>query len=238
MNREDLQKLIQDKIQEVTHEYLRELSQNKKVKETSNYLNSSDIHEDEFDNIFFHGGSAPKNNNEKYGKITIKEGVESGLKITVSEIKEFENSFEEILKNIPGASIVFDKQKNGYSLSAVKRPDGVEAKSSGIINLGDNGKITWSYSLLNGFNVNAQNLKLSQGNKTMFEALTNHYDDWQKEWREKLNLPSAQQTSDGGMKPGDSPEKSGQEMGMPPVTGAGTSAPTSAPETTGAAPTA
>jgi len=25
----------------------------------------------------------------------------------------------------------------------------------------------------------------------MFETLTNHYNDWQKKWRDKLNLPSA-----------------------------------------------
>ena len=202
MDRNTLHKLIADKIQEVTHEYLRELNAKNKVQSTTNYLNSSNMTEDEFDNTFFHGGAQAKEEERKKGKIYIQEGAEPGLKITVSEIKEFENSFHEILDNVPGASIVFDKQKNGYSISATKRADGVEAKASGILNLGDNGKIIWSYSILNGFNVNAQNLKLSQSNKTMFEALTNHYDDWQKSWREKLNLPNAKEpTNDGGIQP-------------------------------------
>lgn len=226
MKREDLQKIIADKIQEVTHEYLKELSAQHKAQTTTDYMNSSNISEDEFDNAFFHGGSKPKHDEKKTGPITIKEGIDSGLKITTSEIKEFENSFEEILNNIPGASIVFDKQKNGYSIAATKRPDGVEAKASGIINLGDNGKIIWSYSILNGFNVNAQNLRLSQGNKTMFEALTNHYDDWQKKWREKLNLPTAAQTTDdGGGQPNDAlPGGDMTNQNQPPVTGAGISA--------------
>ena len=227
MNKEDLLKLISKKIEEVTHEYLRDLKNKHMAQTTTDYLNSSSISEDEFDNMFFHGGSQPKNKEKKIGPITIKEGVDSNLKITVSEIKDFENSFEKILSDIPGASIVFDKQKNGYSIAATKRSDGVEAKASGIINLGDNGKIVWSYSILNGFNVNAQNLKLSQGNKNMFEALTNHYNDWQKKWREKLNLPSAAEpTEDGEMKPADALPDMGMGGGtQPPVTGAGVSAP-------------
>jgi len=191
MNRENLHKLIQDEIQAIAFEYLKEKTLKEKAQATSDYLNSKSITDDDIDHALFHGGGAPRQEEKNKGRITIKEGTESNLKITTGEIKNFENSFREILDNVPGASIVFDKQKNGYSILATKRPDGVEAKASGIINLGDNGKVIWSYSILNGFNLNAQNLKLEQSNKTMFEALSNHYDDWQKEWREKLNLPSA-----------------------------------------------
>lgn len=191
MTREDLHNLIQKEIQAVAFEYLKEKTLKEKAQSTDDHLNSRSITDDDVDHILFHGGGAKREDETKKGKIAIRENAEPTLKITVSEIKSFENSFEEILKNIPGASIVFDKQKNGFSLMATKRADGVEAKASGIINLGDNGKIIWSYSILNGFNLNAQNLKLSQGNKTMFETLANHYDDWQKDWREKLNLPSA-----------------------------------------------
>ena len=202
MKRADLEQLIQKEIQQVTHEYLRDLKNQNKVQQTTDYLNSSSISEDEVEHALFHGGRAPEKKEKKTGLITLREGLDSNLKITVSEIKEFENSFKEILDNIPGASIVFDKQSNGYSIIATKRADGVEAKASGILNLGDKGKITWVYSILNGFNINAQNLKLSQNNKTMFEALTNHYDDWQKKWREKLNLPGAvEQTAKVGMQP-------------------------------------
>lgn len=191
MNKDGLVKLIQKTVQEVAFEYLKEKTQHEKARSTNEYLNSKTLTDDDVDHALFHGGGAPKEEDKIRGRITIKESTDSNLKITISEIKNFESSFSEILDNIPGASIVFDKQKNGYSIIATKRPDGVEAKASGIINLGDNGKIIWSYSILNGFNINAQNLKLSQANKTMFESLTNHYDDWQKQWREKLNLPGA-----------------------------------------------
>jgi hypothetical protein len=205
MNREELQKLIQTAIQDVAFEHLKELNTQKKVQSTNDYLNSKNIGEEELDHALFHGGRAPDNEEKVKGRITIKENAEPGLKITVGEIKEFENSFKEILDNIPGASIVFDKQKNGYSIAATKRPDGVEAKASGILNLGDNGKVIWSYSILNGFNLNAQNLKLSQSNKTMFESLFNHYDDWQKSWREKLNLPNAADTKEPEGQAGNTP---------------------------------
>lgn len=194
MNKEDLQKLIGDEIQKVAHEYLKELSNQKKAQSTNDYINSKNISEEDFDNNFFYGGNNAREEKKK-NTIIFKESTDSELKITTSEIKEFENSFGEILENIPGASIVFDKQNNGYSISATKRADGVEAKASGIINLGDNGKITFTYSILNGLNLNAQNLKLSESNKTMFEALYNHYNDWQKKWREKLNLPSSDQST-------------------------------------------
>lgn len=191
MNREDLHKLIQSEIQSVAFEYLKDLNSKKKTQVTDDYLNSRSVTDEDIDHALFYGGQ-PKREEDKYkGRVAIQEARESNLKITVGEIKDFENSFKEILDNIPGASIVFDKQKNGYSIIATKRADGVEAKASGILNLGDSGKITWSYSILNGFNLNAQNLKLNQSNKTMFEALSNHYNDWQKNWREKLNLPGA-----------------------------------------------
>ena len=194
MNREDLHKLIQSEIQSVAFEYLKDLNSKKKTQVTDDYLNSRSVTEEDIDSNLFYGGQ-PKIEEEKHkNKIAIQESRESNpapaiLKITVGEIKDFENSFKEILNNIPGASIVFDKQKNDYSIIATKRADGVEAKSSGILNLGDSGKITWSYSILSGFNLNAQNLKLDQNNKIMFETLFNHYNDWQKNWREKLNLP-------------------------------------------------
>lgn len=236
MNKDDLQKLIQKEIQTVAFGYLKDLKNQKQAQGTDDYLNSKNMTEDEFDEVFFFGGNKPKKEEKKTGPITIREGVDSNLRITTSEIKNFENSFKEILDNIPGASIVFDKQKNGHSIVATKRADGVEAKASGILNLGDNGKLIWSYSILNGFNLNAQNLKLSQSNKTMFEALANHYDDWQKGWREKLNLPnSTEPINDGGQPANTQPTESLPGAGMaqpnqsaPPVSGGGpgeTSAP-------------
>lgn len=190
MNKSDLQKLINDTVENVAFEYLKKLKQQHAAKKTNSELNGENFSDEDFDSILFHGGQRAKEE-KKTGPITIRENMENKLKITTSEIKKFEDSFGPILENIPGASIVFDRQKNGYSIYAVKRPDGVEAKASGIINLGDNGKLIWSYSILNGFNLNAQNLELSDENKSMFELLCNHYNDWQKKWRELLNLPRA-----------------------------------------------
>lgn len=230
MNRERLQQIIRTSVQEVAHEYLKELSRLKQIKDTDNFLNSSSISEDDFDTVFFHGGQNPDaEGKNKRGQLTINENTNNNLKITTSEIKEFENSFKDILDRTPGASIVFDKQKNGFSIIATKRTDGVEAKASGILNLGDKGKIVWSYSLLNGFNVNAQNLKLSDSNKFMFEALTNHYNDWQKTWRDKLNLPSAPSSEENNIQAG--ADMGGMEIGQGGAgigaqTGPGSAAPT------------
>lgn len=197
MNRDELKRLIRNSIQAVSNEYLMHLSKQQDISKTDKFLNSDNISEEDFDSHLFFGGTQDPNLKKKKNSIFIQEAADAALKITSSEIKDFENSFKQILDSIPGSTIVFDRQKNGYSISAVKRPDGVEAKASGILNLGDKGKITWSYSILNGFNVNAQNLKLSDDNKAMFEALTNHYNDWQKKWRDKLNLPSAPQEEGG-----------------------------------------
>lgn len=192
MKKEELRRLIRKSIQDVANQQLIDLNKQQAIHNTDKFLNSDNISEDDFDNHLFYGGAKNPNIVKNKSGIFIHEAADnSNLKITSTEIKDFENSFKQILDSVPGSTIVFDKQKNGYSLSAVKRRDGVEAKASGILNLGDNGKITWSYSILNGLNINAQNLKLSDSNKTMFEALTNHYNDWQKKWRDKLNLPSA-----------------------------------------------
>lgn len=205
MNRDGLYQLIQKEIQQVTHEYLKDLHNQKKVDTTNEYLNSSSISEEEVEHAMFHGGIAPtKKEEKKTGPITIREAVDSSLKIMTSEIKEFENSFQDLLKKIPGASIEFDKQSNGYSISANKRQDGVEAKASGVLNLGDDGKVIWVYSLLGGFKINAENLKLNQQNKTLTEDFTNNYMDWQKKWQEKLNFPGAMEEPEpnSGMTPG------------------------------------
>lgn len=191
MEKNSLENLIQKEIQKVTAEYLRDLKSRHQVKKTDDYLNSNNMSEEEFDANFFFGGTKPDKIEKKTGPITIKENTSTGLRITTGEIKDFENSFKQILDAIPGATIVFDKQKNGYTLSAIKKPDGIEANASGILNLGDNGKIIWTYSILNGLNLNAQNLKLEENNKLVFEALYNNYNDWQKKWRENLNLPNA-----------------------------------------------
>jgi hypothetical protein len=190
MTHQELKKLIRKTIQNVAFDNLKQLKNQIDVKKTESDLNSSKLSEDDVDLALFNGGYENKEN-KKRSPIKIHENTNNNLKITSSEIKQFENSFQQILEKIPGASIVFLKQNNSYSMMATKRPDGVEAKASGIINLGEDGKINWFYSLLNGFKISAQNIKLTDENKSMFELMANHYNDWQKKWREILNLPSA-----------------------------------------------
>lgn len=189
MNNTDLKNIITKEIQAVAFEYLKELRSQKAVQGTDDYLNSKGMTEDEFDTIFFHGGNKPKKEEKKTGPITIKESNEPKLKITANEIKEFEASLHDAIKN---ATVTFDKQLNGYSLSATRKANGeVEARASGKIIFGDNGEIVWVYSLLSGLNVNVVNFKVDEKNKTTLEDLYNNFNEWQTKWRDSLNLPSA-----------------------------------------------
>jgi len=230
MTREDLFKLIQTEIQAVAFDSLKEKTLKEKTKSTDDYMNSRSLTDADVDHILFHGGAQQEKFNIN-DRVALKENAEPTLKITTTEIKDFQKSFEEIMQKIPGASIVFDKQPNGYSILATKRADGVEAKASGIINLGDDGKLIWSYSLLSGFNLNAQNLKLNESNKGMFEELTNHYNDWQKLWRKNLNLPSAPENpsapaAQGNALPG--ADMAPADQSAPPVSSGGAPAPAAA----------
>jgi hypothetical protein len=189
MNKSDLENLIKTEIQAVAFDYLKELKSQNAVKSTDDYLNSKGMSDDDFDTVFFHGGNKPEKIERKTGPITIREGNEPKLKITSNEIKEFEASLHEAIRN---ATVTFDKQSNGYSLSATRKPNGeVEARASGKIIFGDNGEIVWVYSLLSGINVNVINFKIDDKNKTTLEDLYNNFNEWQTKWRDSLNLPSA-----------------------------------------------
>jgi len=214
MNKNDLENLIKTSIQDVAFEYLKELKSQKAVKNTDDYLNSKGMSDDDFDTVFFHGGNKPKKEDKKTGPITIKEGTEPKLKITANEIKEFEESLHKEIKN---ATVTFNKQSNGYSLSAKRQVDGqVEAEASGKIIFGDNGEIVWVYSLLSGLKINAINLKIDDTNKRTIEALYSNFNTWQSKWRDSLNLPGAPE--EGGAP---SPEIPSPSSAAPPVTGGG-----------------
>ena len=189
MQKEQLRLLIRQGIKDALLGKLNNLKTTSAVQKTDSYLNSDEISDSDIDSyLFFGGGESKKEKSDRVFTIRETSG-DSDIKITTTEIKQFETSFRDVLDAIPGSTIVFNKQKNGYSLIAIKKPDGIEVVASGIINLGSKGKISWSYSILNGLTVNAQNLKLSNSNKIALESLFNHYDSWQKEWREKLNYP-------------------------------------------------
>lgn len=190
MNRKELAELIQTEIREaLIGKAKKASSDDDKIKSSESYLQSDEITEDVFDEVLFHGLQKPKEDENISRAFTIKESFGENIKITTGEIKEFEASFKDLLGSLPNATVVFNKQKNGYSLLAVKKPDGIEAIASGVINLGDDGRIIWFYSIMNGLTINAQNLKVDNDSKMVTENIYNHFITWQKTWREKLNYP-------------------------------------------------
>ena len=192
MNKQDLFELISSEIRNALVDKAKGTASQEKIASSESYLNSEEITEDVFDEVLFHGGKKPKAEEGSSKTFTIKEANEGGIKITKSEIAKFEDSFKELLASFPNATVEFNKQKNGYTLLATKKPDGVEAVASGVINFGSDGKVMWFYSIMNGLTLNAQNLKLDNETKTFSENLYNHFIVWQKTWREKLNYPQTE----------------------------------------------
>lgn len=192
MNKQGLAELISSEIRNALVEKAKGSNSQEKIESSESYLKSEEITEDDFDEVLFHGGNKPKQEEKNSKVFTIKEENANDIKITKSEITAFENSFKEFLGGMPNATVVFDIQENGHSLLATKKSDGIEAISSGIINLGNDGKILWSYSIMNGLTLNAQNLKLDNDTKSISENLYNHFIVWQKTWREKLNYSEPQ----------------------------------------------
>lgn len=191
MNKQELSELISSEIRNALIDKAKSSKSQEKIESSQSYLNSEEITEDDFDKILFFGGSEPKD--EKTSRtFTIKENNMNDIKITTTEIKDFENSFKELLGMLPNATVVFNKQKNGYTLLATKKSDGIDAIASGVINLGSDGKIIWFYSIMNGVTLNAQNLKLDNDTKMISENIYNHFIVWQKTWREKLNYPNTE----------------------------------------------
>jgi hypothetical protein len=191
MNKKDLSELISSEIRNVLIDKAKGAKSQEKIESSESYLNSEEITEDVFDQVLFFGGKEPKE--DKTSKVfTIKESESDEIKINKSEITNFENTFKEVLGSLPNATIVFNKQKNGYTILPIKKSDGIEVVASGVINLGSDGKIIWSYSIMNGLTLNAQNLKLDNDTKMFSENLYNHFVIWQKTWREKLNYPQTE----------------------------------------------
>lgn len=202
--REELMELIRKELHEVVYETLREKSQEQKDDERNRTFKPKGLSEEELEYALFHGGNKPEEkNNSRIITTTIKEGYDNGFpKINASDITGFEDGLEEMMKEVDGASVVFDKQSNGYSLTVGISPqDGIEAAASGNIDMGAQGKVEWAYSLKNGLTINTKDLAIDSGNKRVIEKLYNHYDSWQKDWREKLTV-----------EPGSEEEAAAEEM--------------------------
>ena len=145
MNKQELSELINSEIRNALIDKAKGSKSQEKIESSESYLKSEEITEDDFDKVLFFGGSEPKE--EKHSRtFTIKENNMNDIKITTTEIKDFESSFKELLGMLPNATVMFNKQKNGYTLLATKKSDGIDAIASGVINLGSDGKIIWFYS--------------------------------------------------------------------------------------------
>jgi hypothetical protein len=191
MNKQELSELINSEIRNALIDKAKSSSSKEKIESSESYLKSEEITEEDFDKVLFFGGSDPEGKSSSR-TFTIKENNMNDIKITTTEIRDFENSFKELLGMLPNATVVFNKQKNGHTLLATKKSDGIDAIASGVINLGSDGKIIWFYSIMNGVTLNAQNLKLDNDTKMISENIYNHFIVWQKTWREKLNYPNTE----------------------------------------------
>jgi hypothetical protein len=214
MNKDELIEMIREEIHSLAFETLRSNAKEKNDKK-NRIFKPKGLSEDEIEYSMFYGGNKPDKNGLPQ-PITIREGYDSGIpQINSVEISQFEDSFEEMLQEIDGASVVFDKQSNGYSLKMWIGTEGIEAGASGVIEMGNKGKIKWAYSLKNGLIVSTEDLAVEQGNKRLLEKLYNNYDNWQKEWREKLTIQPGQEEAEPapemGAEPAAAPEMGGAE---------------------------
>lgn len=206
MTKDELLEMIREEISSLAFETLRNNAEKKKDARSRTFKPKG-LSEEEIEHMLFYGGNKPEEDDaSKIISTTIRESYDSGIpSITTSEIQEFENSFEDMLKEVDGGSVVFDKQSNGYSMKMSIGKDGIEAGASGSIQMGRNGELRWAYSLKNGLTVSTEDMLVDSGNKRLVEKLYNHYDAWQKDWREKLTIVP-------GESGGQEPEEAEAEM--------------------------
>jgi len=196
MTRNELTAMIRNAISELAFETLRDNGNNKSKQTQEVQPKRKGLSEDELEYALFYGGNKPNKDGTMSTPIAIRENHESGIpKINVSDITAFENGFEMILQEIDGASVVFDRQSNGYSLKMWVGSNGIEAGASGAIHMGNKGSVNWAYSLQNGLTVSMEDFSVDKGNRNVLDKLYHNYDSWQKEWREKLTITPGQATA-------------------------------------------
>lgn len=183
MNKTQLDQIIKSEIKKQLVHKVKHLSSSTPAEENAPMPQEEAL---DFEEALFHGGSKPKGE-DGLNPITIKES-EDQVAIKSYEVKDFEKSFSDFMSRIPSATYELLKQTNGYTVIAYKTSVGIEVKSGGVISMGDLGKLNFTYSLIDGLRVNAQNMQVTQNNKVILEALYNNFDSWQKNWRLKLSL--------------------------------------------------
>lgn len=177
MNKKDLQ----DKIRERVFGTVSTIMQEKKKQ--SRYA-APQLSQEELERVVFNGNSFEGIQK----KFSLREAHDTLPQITTAEIKEFEDAMENVVANIPNATINFDVQSNGHYMEIKMTPQGGEALASGDIAIANNGSIKWIFSLQDGFKFMAEEpMMVDQDNKDMIAQLQDYYAAWQKDWREKLS---------------------------------------------------
>lgn len=165
--------------------------------------------DDELDLILFHGGMEPVN-----------ESFDNTPKIGTSDITEFENQMHEMLSNVPNAILTFDNQANGHSILLKNGNGSVDVMASGKIEFGNEGQMTWMFSIPNGLRISTTGIQITQENRDVFSDMFNYYNVWQKDWRQKLLAPNGGESDlDTGVDPdamqqGAAPPAGGEQPGM------------------------
>jgi len=143
---------------------------------------------DELDKILF-DGNMERDNSRRFGIREGDEKFENIAKINSSDITDFQNKMNEIVANSPNAVLSFDQQPNGYVIM-LKNGDPINVVANGKIVFGNQGEMTWMFSIPNGFRVQTEGLQIDQSNKDIITNLANYYDTWQKDWRQKMLSPN------------------------------------------------
>lgn len=175
MRKGQMMEFIQRLIHDAAIEQLRK-------KKTVSPHEAPDMSDEELDKILFHGGMDK-----------ISESFDNTPKIKSSDITTFEQEMNNMLVNIPNAVLAFDQQKNGYSIMLKNEGQTIGAVASGKITFGNEGSMTWMFSIPNGFRMETDGLQITQANRDLFSDMANYYDSWQKSWRQKLNAPDGGQ---------------------------------------------
>lgn len=180
----DLQEFIRREIWQAASQQLkreREAAQAKPRPDASPDWTNKDR---EFDNLLFNGGYEDRGFHKTIG---LSESVNEIPPISSQEVSDFEKKFGDILSKYTNATTSFDEQgKQRKSMQFKKTDKGIAVQASGYIQVGNEGTIRWMFSIPNGFRIETEGLEVTQSNRDLIADLYNFYNEWQKEWRQKL----------------------------------------------------
>lgn len=187
MRKSDMMELIQKLIHDAAVEQLR------KRKKVSPH-EAPEMTVDELDKILF-DGNMDRDGSRKFGIRENDSKFDNVAKINSSDITDFENKMNDIVANSPNAVLSFERQNNGYSIM-LKNGNPISVVANGKIIFGNQGEMTWMFSIPNGFRVQTDGLQIDQSNKDIITNLANYYDTWQKDWRQRMLSPNGGKDED------------------------------------------